>query len=108
MTDWVAVYGAVLATALAIWEAYKYRQDRPRLRVEAEIAGLRIRFVVPGDGVEWKDQYLDTGNPPFLAVTITNIGRHSVVVDRVGGKQSGVDFSIKYPPVELPVTVEPD
>jgi hypothetical protein len=108
LADWLAFYGAGLATALAGWEIYKYRQERPQLRVEALIAGLSIRFVVPGESVEWKDQFLQGGNPPFLAVKIANVGRHPVVVARVGGTQGGVDFSIKYPPVELPQTLEPN
>jgi hypothetical protein len=104
----LAIYGAVLASALALWEIYKYGQDRPRLRVKAWIAEFRIRFVVHGESVERKDEFLETGNPPFLAVEIANVHRLPVVVARVGGIQGGVDFSIKYPPVELPQTLEPD
>lgn len=65
--DWIGVYGALLATGLAIFEIYKYFLERPRLKVRAYLAGLTIRFIIPGETVHYESAKIPTGNEPFLA-----------------------------------------
>ena len=103
----IALYGAILSTILAILKGYEYWRDQPRLRVDAGIGELTLNLKIPDAGVMWKDAAAHTGHPPFLAVKVANIGRHPVIVQRIGGSTGGSDFSINYQHVELPQTLEP-
>jgi hypothetical protein len=38
--DWIAVYGAIVASFVAIWNVYKELQSRPRLEIGAAVGEL--------------------------------------------------------------------
>ena len=95
ITDILAVYGALLATALAVWDFAKYAFERPRLRVTCYVGSM----VTPGVGVTARN---------LLVYNIANTGGKPVVVTTVGGAlRSGSYFMLVSQTVELPVTLQP-
>ena len=52
-TDWLAIYGALLGTALAAWDVAKYLQERAKLRLSCYLAEEYTPGVdyVPGEVV---------------------------------------------------------
>jgi hypothetical protein len=66
LTDYLAIWGAVLSTILALWSIYKDYLKRYRVKVDA---GFRVVF--KGDGSPRTDVF---------AVTVTNLSAHKVKV----------------------------
>jgi len=108
--DWIGLYGALMATGVAIWDLYKYRHEQPRLNVRCSVAELTVRFFpIEGEtaGVETEGEGLPTGQPHFLAYRVTNVGGRPIIVADVGGTyHGGTKFRVRYPPVELPKRLE--
>ena len=74
MTTFLAIWGAILSTVLAVWSIYKDIRDRGNIRVEAYLS-------------EWTENDDDTGELLFkyqVEIVLTNIGRRPVVVTSVG------------------------
>jgi hypothetical protein len=74
MTTFLAIWGAVLSTVLAIWSIYKDARDRGNIRVEAYLS-------------EWTETDPETGKLLFqyeAEIILTNVGRRPVVVTSVG------------------------
>jgi hypothetical protein len=91
----VAVYGAVVATAVAIWNIYRSITDRGQLRVTV----TRANKFVPGVGDIAKDK---------LWYKVTNVGRQPIYLTQIGGgyKTRGKFFLIATPE-QLPRKLEP-
>lgn len=70
--DWVAVYGAALATVLALRE---WNRDR-----------WSLRFYLDGDYPEATDEDIQVGNygPMYWRLRVTNVGKRPVNVVQVG------------------------
>lgn len=108
IADWLGIYGAILATGLAVFEVFKYIRERPCLKVRTYFAGLTITFVVPGRTVRYRSESVPTGNDPFLAFRITNPRGVPNNLVRVGGTlRDGDEFELTYDPVTLPRRLEP-
>src|SRR5437899_639793 len=88
----VAVYGAVVATAVAVWNIYRSITDRGRLRVMA------VRADSFGRGIA-KDK---------LWYKVTNVGRQPIWLTHIGGgyKTRGKRFVIATLN-QLPKKLEP-
>jgi hypothetical protein len=107
LTDYLAIWGAVLSTILAAWSIYKDYLKRYRVRVEA---GFRLAF------------------PDVFAVTVTNLSDQRVKVthwgtfearvrprwiDKLTRKfvtRSGQAYHLPFQPLHgppLPITIEP-
>jgi hypothetical protein len=115
LTDYLAIWGAVLSTILAGWSIYKDYLKRYRVRVEA---GFRVVF--QGDGSPRTDVF---------AVTVTNLSDQKVKVthcaifearvfrprwiDKLTRKfvtRSGQAYLFAFQPLHgppLPITIEP-
>jgi len=94
-TDLLAIYAALLATALAAWDVAKYVFEGRRLRVSCYVAQL----VTPGVGVTARD---------LIAYSIANTGGKPMVVTTLGGAlRSGSYFLFEPEGVRLPLTLQP-
>ena len=94
-TDFLAIYGSLLATALAGWDVAKYVLERRRLSVYCYVA----QIVTPGVGIEADN---------LLAYRIANTGGKPIVVTTLGGKlRRGNYFLNIRPSVPLPLTLQP-
>jgi hypothetical protein len=92
-TDWLAIYGALLGTALAAWDVFKYLHERTKLRVNCYVADE----FTPGIGKTASN---------LLAYNIANVGGRPIVVTTIGGDLvSGSHFMILQQ--ALPKTLEP-
>ena len=92
-TDLLAIYGALLATGLAVWDVFKFVHERAKLRVSCYIA----EEFTPGVGRTASN---------LLAYSIANVGGRPVVVTTIGGELvSGKFFMILQN--ALPKTLQP-
>lgn len=93
-TDFLAIYGSLLATGLAAWDVAKYVLERPRLRLQCYIA--RIVGAVISD------------QNRLLAYSIANTGGKPIVVTTVGGADAdGTFFMLVQNVDQLPRTLQP-
>jgi hypothetical protein len=80
--DWIAVYGAVVATGAVVWQALSAHADR-RERVRVELSITHFSDGQPREG-------LGRNNPPDfglgwrLDIEVANFGRAAIRVDRLG------------------------
>ena len=94
-TDVLAIYGALLATALGVWDVAKHAFERRRLRVTCYIANL----YTPGVGVTVRNR---------IAYSIANTGGKPIVVTTLGGAlRNGHNFMFLPEDVRLPFTLQP-
>src|SRR5437762_4724289 len=77
ITRRVAVYGAVVSTAIAAWTIYRDLRDKGRLRVELEI-GRRTQ----GGIITHRDPMTTADH---CVVTITNVGRRPITASHLLG-----------------------
>jgi hypothetical protein len=78
MTTFLAVWGAVLSTILAMWNIYKDLRDRGNIRVQAYLS----------EGTETDEE---TGDSVFrcqVEIILTNIGRRPVIVTSIGVRRN--------------------
>jgi hypothetical protein len=115
LTDYLAIWGAVLSTILACWSIYKDYLKRYRVRVEA---GFRVAY--RGDGSHGSDVF---------AVTVTNLSEHKIKVTHIATfearvfrprwintltyklfTRSGQAYLFSFQPLHgdpMPITIEP-
>jgi hypothetical protein len=94
LTILVAGYGAVVATAVGVWNIYRSVTDRGRLKV----AVTRGNAFAAGVGRTFKEK---------LWYQVTNVGRQPIWLTQVGGGyRNGEHFSIDMP-AGLPMKLEP-
>jgi hypothetical protein len=70
-TDYLAIWGAVVATIVAVWNIYKDFLKRHRVKVSA---GFQIMFA--GDGSPKEDVF---------TVTVTNLSDRPTTITHIGG-----------------------
>jgi hypothetical protein len=90
----VAVYGAVVATAVAVWNIYRTITDRGQLRVMV----TRADAVSPGLGNIWKDR---------LWYKVTNVGRQPIYLTHIGGGYARGKHFVIATTEPLPKKLEP-
>ncbi len=89
LTDYIAIYGAILSSIAIGWNIYNNLQDRPKIKIEVKF-GLMSR----GVGVEG----------PFLFIKAINKGRRSIHLSSFGlrsGEEDLVPNRITGIPCEL-------
>lgn len=69
-TEVLAIWAAIVSTAVMVWNFVRGRRDRGRLKVRIEHA------VIPGDGRRW------------LGFTATNVGRRPISAKSWGAKEN--------------------
>jgi hypothetical protein len=79
MTTFLAVWGAVVSTLLAIWSIHKDLRDRGNVRVEAYLSIVD----------ETDEETRETKYKYDVEITLTNIGSRSVIVTSVGAGTKG-------------------
>jgi hypothetical protein len=113
LLTYVPLAALIVATGVGSWHLYKHFFLDYKLKVEAQISHLTIKFIPKGgESTSWPEQSIPTGNPPFLHVKITNLGRNAITVQRVGGLKDDETFHINYcatnyEPASLPRRLEP-
>jgi len=91
MTTFLAIWGAILSTFLAIWTLYKDFRDRGNIRVEAYLS-------------EWDERDDETQEhirKYEVEIILTNIGRRPIFVHSIGvGEAQGMGLFIwrRLPP----------
>jgi hypothetical protein len=86
VTNFLALWGAILSTFAVGWNFYRDWSDRPRLRVSATLDRLtqgedgRIFAVKHNLPIEGATKQV------FLVVSVTNVGRRPTLVKSLGGE----------------------
>ena len=91
-TSLLAIYGAVLATIVFVWDIFKYFGDRPNLRVNA-YRDIRAAALLS-----------DSQTYPIVVLAMVNIGKEPLTVVASGfrlGTESD-DNTITLPDADLP------
>jgi hypothetical protein len=95
ITDLLAVYAAILATALGAWDVAKYVLDRPRLKVACYVAKI-------------VDLQEESSSGDLLAYRVANTGGKPIIVSSVGGTyRNGKQFMLVPNMVALPKSLQP-
>lgn len=92
----MAIYGAVVATAVAVWNIYREVTDRGRLRVQV----VKMNAVQGGVIIATVK----------LWVNVTNVGRRPIWLSSIGGRNrrgSPTKRFKLFPTQPLPVKLEP-
>ena len=92
ITAILAVYAALLSTALGAWTIFRDVTDRGKLRLEGMVGDM----VVAGVGVTETN---------MLILSITNVGRRPIMAKMVCGKDGDQNFFVRFD--ELPRMVGP-
>lgn len=71
ITDYIALYAAVLSTLIFIWEMYKHFTKGPRLRVEVS----KDQLIIPDPAHEGKK---------WVSVSVTNVGDQPATITSLG------------------------
>lgn len=111
--DWIALYGAIVATAVAIFQAATYFWDNPRITVTGNFSYSAssgeqqptIRGTlrhVERDGVRSAEEML-------ISFTVMNRGRRAVQISSIHCEDlhDATLRTFELTPAPLPVTLEP-
>ena len=93
VTEFLAVWGAVVSTIAILWNVYRDVTDRGKLRVVCYLGNM----VTPGGSPDPND---------YLVWRVANAGLQPVVVTHVGGALAVKHFMIT-PHASLPKTLQP-
>jgi len=99
--DIIAVYGALLSTALFFWRIYEWRRKSGRLKVHACVCQRTFTQEEREERLMWS---IPTEEPPFLVVDMVNKGREAITVFYVGfRREDGTDTTLHMinPPRKL-------
>jgi hypothetical protein len=112
--DPIGVYGAVLSTLVAAWQAMQWWVERSRIDVECYLAKRVGNTILPSGS-----NVVAEGNPPpgwlpdhllqrFIAINVKNTGGKPIVIQRAGGHLKNGHVLIGLDgPVALPHALSP-
>jgi hypothetical protein len=109
LTDYVAVYGAVVATAVAVWDVFKWKKGRTNITLSCYLAKMVGNMVVPSGGrlYDGTSDEEDQRRKRFVVYKIKNTGGTSITVLSLGGKdKDGKPFVVSGSNLPLPQTVQ--
>ena len=86
LTDYIAIYGAVLSTIAIAWNIYNNLQDKPKVKVKAEFGVMTSTKGAEG---------------PFFFIKAINNGKRSVYLSSVG-LRSGEENLLNMKTIGLP------
>lgn len=69
--DWIAIYAAIVATAVLIWDIVKWKRSGPRVRFSTQ-TGMRT---VGAGGFDGRD---------LVSMTVVNVGDGSTTITSIG------------------------
>lgn len=106
--NYVAIYGAVVATAVAALNFIKWKKNRAHVALSCYLAKMVSNMVVPSGGRLYNgtSEEEDLRRPRFIVYDIKNTGGTPITVRSLGGKETdGKLFVISG--MALPQTIQP-
>lgn len=110
LMDYVAIYGSVVATAVAALNFIKWKKDRAHVALSCYLAKMVGNMVVPSGGRLYNgtSDEEDLRRPRFIVYDIKNTGGTPITVRSLGGKETdGKLFVISGSSLALPQTIQP-
>lgn len=93
----LAIWGASVSTLLAILRVWEWWSNRTNLSVHCYLAVVTIERFIPKEGDGWdvyfNNQTTTSGENPFVAMKVTNVGTKEVIVKKVGGSYTADELS---------------
>jgi hypothetical protein len=108
--DYVATYGAAVATAVAALDFIKWKKHRAHVTLSCYLAKMVNNMIVPSGGrlCDGTSDEEDRRRKRFIAYKIKNTGGTPITVQSLGGKEKdGKLFVISGCNLSLPQTIQP-
>lgn len=86
ITDYIAIWGALIGTASLIWNFVTYKKNKAIIRVAAYIMK-------------------DASNVKYLTITITNVGQRTSTINSIGLTILNSNETIWINPIKLPISL---
>jgi len=109
--DYVAIYGAGVATAVAALDFIKWKKDRAHVILSCYLAKMVDNMVVPSGGriCNGTSDEDDRRHDRFIVYAVKNDGGTPITVRSLGGKETdGKLFVISGSTLTLPLTIQPN
>jgi hypothetical protein len=108
LMDYVAIYGAVIATAVAVWDVIKWKKDRAHITLSCYLAKMVGNMVVPSGGrlYDGTSDEEDRRRERFIVFDMTNTGGIPITVRSLGGKETNGELFV-ISGLALPQTMQP-
>jgi hypothetical protein len=110
LMNYVAIYGAVIATGVAIWDIIKWKKDRAHIKLTCYLAKMVGNMVLPSGGrlCDGTSDEEDRRQSRFIAYDIKNTGGVPITLRSLGGKEDdGKLFVVCGSNLPLPQTIRP-
>ena len=107
--DLVAIYGAGVATTVAVWDIVKWRKAQARVTLSCYLAKMVDNMVVPSGARLYNgtSDEQDRQRPRFIAYDIKNTGGTPITTQSLGGRyRDGKLFVISGHTLLLPQTIQ--
>jgi len=88
--DYVAIYGATVATAVAVLDFLKWRKDQAHITVSCYLGKMVNNMVTPSGGrlYDGTPEEENTRRPRFIVYGIGNTGGTPITIRSLGGKET--------------------
>ena len=109
-TEGVAIYAAIVATIVAVWDVIKWRKGRAQVTLSCYLAKKVDNMVIPSGGrlCDGAPDEMDRILPRFIMYDIKNSGGTPITIRSLGGKGTdGKPFVVIGGDVLLPHTIKP-
>ncbi len=108
-TEGVAIYAAIVATIVAVWDVIKWRRGQAQVTLSCYLAKKVDNIVMPSGGrlCDGVPDEMDRTLPRFIVYDIKNSGGTPITIRSLGGKETdGKHFFISGN-LLLPQTIQP-
>ncbi len=110
LMDCVAIYGAVVATAVGVWDFIKWKKERAHITLSCYLGKMVGNMVVPSGGrlYDGTSDDQDLQRQRFIAYNIKNTGGTLITVQSLASKdKDGQQKVICGKTLNLPQTIQP-
>ncbi len=108
--DSVAIYGAVVATAVALWDVIKWRKAQAHITLSCYLTKMVDNMVVPSGGrlCNGTSDEEDRQRERFIAYNIKNTGGTAITVQSLASKDKDGQLKVVCgKALNLPQTIQP-
>ena len=108
--NYVAIYGAVIATGVAIWDIIKWKKERANIKLYCYLAKMVSNQVLPSGGQldDGTSEEQDSQRKRFIAYKINNTGGTVITVQSIGSEDRDGQLKVVCgKALNLPQTIQP-
>ena len=108
-TEGVAIYAAIVATIVAVWDVIKWRKGQAQVTLSCYLAKKVDKMVIPSGGriCDVAPDEMDRILPRFIMYNIKNSGGTPITIRSLGGKETDGKHFVISGNLLLPQTIQP-